>query len=103
FSGVGKTEPEIRYAIENQIHSFNCESEAEIELISRVAFSLERRASIAIRVNPDVDALTHPYISTGLREHKFGIDISAAEAVYRRAAALPGVAVEGVSCHIGSQ
>lgn len=103
FSGVGKTETEIRYAIENGIHSFNCESESEIELISRVAVSLGRRASIAIRVNPDVDALTHPYISTGLREHKFGIDIAAAEAVYRRAAALPGIAVEGVSCHIGSQ
>jgi diaminopimelate decarboxylase len=103
FSGVGKTEPEIRYGLENGIHSFNCESEAEIETISRVAVELGRRACIAIRVNPDVDAITHPYISTGLREHKFGVDIHAAESIYRHAVTLPGIAVEGVSCHIGSQ
>lgn len=103
FSGVGKTEAEIRFALEHRIHSFNCESEAEIALISRVASGLRRTASIAIRVNPDVDALTHPYISTGLHEHKFGIDMEAAEKIYERAAALSGISLEGVSCHIGSQ
>ena len=103
FSGVGKTEAEIRFALEQQIHSFNCESEAEIGLISRIAVELGRTAAIAIRVNPDVDAITHPYISTGLREHKFGVDIGAAETIYARVAGLPGLSVEGVSCHIGSQ
>ena len=72
-------------------------------MISRHAVSLGRSASIALRVNPDVDAVTHPYISTGLREHKFGVDINAAEDLYARAAQLPGIAAEGVSCHIGSQ
>lgn len=103
FSGVGKTQPEIRFALERGIHSFNCESEAEIELISRTATSLQRTASVAVRVNPDVDPATHPYISTGLREHKFGIDIAGAEAIYHRASSLPGIACDGVSCHIGSQ
>jgi diaminopimelate decarboxylase len=103
FSGVGKSEDEIRYALEQGIHSFNCESEAEIEILSSVAAALRKSASIALRVNPDVDAATHPYISTGLREHKFGIDISAAPAVYQRAARLPNIRIEGVSCHIGSQ
>ncbi len=103
FSGVGKTESEIRFALETGIHSFNCESESEIQLISCVAVSLGCTASIAIRVNPDVDAITHPYISTGLREHKFGISIDAAEAIYNRAAQLPRIVAEGVSCHIGSQ
>ena len=103
FSGVGKTADEIRFAIDKHIHSFNCESEAEIELISHLAAAAGRNVSIAVRVNPDVDASTHPYISTGLREHKFGIDISVAEAVYARAAKLPGIVPNGVSCHIGSQ
>ncbi|HEX4770978.1 MAG TPA: diaminopimelate decarboxylase [Bryobacteraceae bacterium] len=103
FSGVGKTEEEIRFALEHRIHSFNCESEAEISLISRIATDLGCTASIAIRVNPDVDATTHPYISTGLREHKFGIDIDRAEDLYLSASLLSGVAAEGVSCHIGSQ
>jgi diaminopimelate decarboxylase len=103
FSGVGKTAAEIRFALEKGIRGFNCESEHEIETISQIAVSLNRTASIAIRVNPDVNAITHPYISTGLREHKFGIDIAAAEAVYQRAAKLPGIVLEGVSCHIGSQ
>lgn len=103
FSGVGKTESEIRFALEKKIHSFNCESEAEIGLISRLAVKLDQKAAIAIRVNPDVDAITHPYISTGLREHKFGVDIGVAEELYARAAQLPGIAIEGVSCHIGSQ
>lgn len=103
FSGVGKTPDEIRFAIEKHIHSFNCESEAEIELISRIACSMGRKVSIAVRVNPDVNASTHPYVSTGLREHKFGIDIAVAETVYARAAKLPGLVLNGVSCHIGSQ
>lgn len=103
FSGVGKTDAEIRFALENRIHSFNCESEAEIALISRIASALGRPAAIAIRVNPDVDATTHPYISTGLREHKFGVDIESVEEIYTRAAQLPGISIEGVSCHIGSQ
>ncbi|MBV9265365.1 MAG: diaminopimelate decarboxylase [Acidobacteriaceae bacterium] len=103
FSGVGKTAAEIRYALEQNIHSFNCESETEIELISTIAASSGQTACIAIRVNPDVDAVTHPYISTGLREHKFGIDIARAEEIYARVARLPGIEVNGVSCHIGSQ
>ncbi len=103
FSGVGKTEPEIRFALEQGIHSFNCESEPEIELLSRVAAAMGKLASIGIRVNPDVDATTHPYISTGLREHKFGIDIGRAEQIYLRAGRLEGIKPEGVSCHIGSQ
>ncbi len=103
FSGVGKTESEIEYALREGIHSFNCESETELDLISRVAVSLNRTASVALRVNPDVNAITHPYISTGLREHKFGIDINVAEDLYIRASRLPGIAAEGVSCHIGSQ
>lgn len=103
FSGVGKTRAEIDYALDQGIYHFNCESESEIALISSLASRLGKTASIAIRVNPDVDAATHPYISTGLKEHKFGIDIAEVEAVYQRAAALPGISLEGVSCHIGSQ
>ena len=103
FSGVGKTEQDIEYALQSGIHSFNCESEIEIETISRIARQCGKTASIALRVNPDVDAATHPYISTGLREHKFGVDINAAEAIYERVSQFPGIRAEGVSCHIGSQ
>lgn len=103
FSGVGKTETEMRFALDAGIHSFNCESEEEIETLSRIAVEMGRTASIAIRVNPDVNAVTHPYISTGLQEHKFGVGIGQAREIYWRAAKLPGIAVEGVSCHIGSQ
>ncbi len=103
FSGVGKTDDEIRYGLDQKIHSFNCESETEINSISRIASSMGVSASIAVRVNPDVDAKTYPYLSTGMREHKFGIDIDVAEDIYRRAADLPGIVVDGVSCHIGSQ
>jgi diaminopimelate decarboxylase len=103
FSGVGKTEEEIRFALEEGIHSFNCESEWELEQISKIAVALGRTATIAIRVNPDVNASTHPYISTGLREHKFGIDMREAERIYVHAMKLKGIRPEGVSCHIGSQ
>jgi diaminopimelate decarboxylase len=103
FSGVGKTPGEIRFALEKEIHSFNCESDAELGQVSRAAVALGRIASVSVRVNPDVNAVTHPYISTGLREHKFGVDIHAVEDLYRRAASLPGILPEGVSCHIGSQ
>ena len=103
FSGVGKTREEVEYALDSGIHSFNCESEAELALIDSIASRLGKKARIAIRVNPHVDAQTHPYISTGLRDHKFGIDISVVEAVYEKAAALGHLIPEGVSCHIGSQ
>jgi diaminopimelate decarboxylase len=103
FSGVGKTAHEIEYAIESGIFSFNCESEPEIALIDEIAGKRGCRARVAVRVNPDVDASTHPYISTGLREHKFGVDISEVEDVYRRAMTLRNIVLEGVSCHIGSQ
>ncbi len=103
FSGVGKTPEEIEAALQAGIHSFNCESEAELLLLSSLAQRMGRTARAAIRVNPDVDAATHPYISTGLKRHKFGIDIAGAEDLYARAAALPGLALEGASCHIGSQ
>jgi diaminopimelate decarboxylase len=103
FSGVGKTAAEIEYALEQGIHGFNCESEAELALIDTLASRLGVTAPVAIRVNPDVDAATHPYISTGLREHKFGIDMEVVEEVYTSALALPNLRLEGVSCHIGSQ
>jgi len=103
FSGVGKTPEEIDYALGRGIFSFNCESEAELELIDRLSGKRGVRARIAVRVNPDVDAFTHPYISTGLREHKFGVDISEVEAVYSRARSLRHVDLDAVSCHIGSQ
>jgi diaminopimelate decarboxylase len=103
FAGVGKTAEEIEYALSNKIHMFSCESEAELELIDGLAQRHGVTARVGLRVNPDVDAATHPYISTGLREHKFGVDISEVEAVYARAKNLHNLALEGVSCHIGSQ
>ncbi len=103
FSGVGKTADEVDFALAKGIHSFNCESEAELMLIDALAARHGRKAAVALRVNPDVDAATHPYISTGLREHKFGIDIGEAPAVYDRARALAHLDLRGVSCHIGSQ
>jgi diaminopimelate decarboxylase len=103
FSGVGKTAAEIEYALESRIHSFNCESEAELALIDSLACRRGVKARVAVRVNPDVDASTHPYISTGLSQHKFGIDISQVEGVYDRATLLGGIELDGVSCHIGSQ
>ena len=103
FSGVGKLEAEMRRALELGIRCFNVESSAELEVLNRVAGEVGRRAPVSLRVNPDVDAQTHPYISTGLKENKFGIDIREAEAVYQRAASLPNLEVVGVDCHIGSQ
>jgi diaminopimelate decarboxylase len=103
FSGVGKTAGEVDYALQSGIHMFNCESEPELALIDALAARRGVKAGFAVRVNPDVDASTHPYISTGLREHKFGIDIADAEAVYERARDLPNLVAAGVSCHIGSQ
>jgi diaminopimelate decarboxylase len=103
FSGVGKTEAEIARALDVGIFCFNVESEAELELISAVASRLNKVAHISLRVNPDVDAQTHPYISTGLKENKFGIDIKRASVVYARAKSLPGILIKGVDCHIGSQ
>src|SRR5690242_17996776 len=88
FSGVGKTAAEVEYALANGIHSFNCESETELALIDSLAARRGVKAGFAIRVNPDVDASTHPYISTGLSQHKFGIAIDEAAAVYSRARAL---------------
>ena len=103
FSGVGKTADEVGYALDHGIFTFNCESEPELELINAVAEGRGVEARVGIRVNPDVDASTHPYISTGLRQHKFGIDISEVEDVYARAMALKNLKLESVSCHIGSQ
>ena len=102
FSGVGKSEAEIALALEKGIGCINLESEAELERVDRVARQLGRRAPIAFRVNPDIDARTHPYISTGLRENKFGVAHGDAERLYRLAASLPGVEVVGIGCHIGS-
>lgn len=103
FSGVGKTAAEMTRALEVGVHCFNVESEAELDLLNQVAAGLGRRAKISLRVNPDVDPKTHPYISTGLKENKFGIDIRQAPAVYGRAAAMAGIEIAGVDCHIGSQ
>ncbi len=103
FSGVGKTAGEVEYALEQGIHAFNCESEAELALIDAIAARRGVTAGFAIRVNPDVNAATHPYISTGLSQHKFGIDIAEAASVYERSRAFRNLRAEGVSCHIGSQ
>jgi diaminopimelate decarboxylase len=103
FSGVGKTAPEIDAALKAGIYVFNCESEPELALIDALAHRLGIQARVAMRVNPDVDAATHAYISTGRLAHKFGIDISDAEAVYERALQYENLLIEGVSCHIGSQ
>ena len=103
FSGVGKTATEMRRALAVGIRCFNVESEAELILLNEVAGDMGVKAPVSIRVNPDVDAKTHPYISTGLKENKFGIDISLAPDVYARASKMPNLKVEGVDCHIGSQ
>ena len=103
FSGVGKTRAEMRQALEAGIGCFNVESEAELEVLSEVAQAMGLRAPISIRVNPNVDAKTHPYISTGLKGNKFGIAHERTLDTYRRAAQLPGLRVVGIDCHIGSQ
>ena len=103
FSGLGKQEVEIARALEVGIACFNAESDTEIDRINAVAQRLGKVAPISLRVNPDVDAQTHPYISTGLKENKFGIDINTAPSVYWRAQKLPGLRIVGIDCHIGSQ
>ncbi|MCB1802919.1 MAG: diaminopimelate decarboxylase, partial [Gammaproteobacteria bacterium] len=103
FSGVGKQAGEMRRALEVGIRCFNIESAAELERLNEVAGNMGRVAPVALRVNPDVDAQTHPYISTGLRENKFGVAIDEAVALYQRAQNLPHIHVSGVDCHIGSQ
>ncbi|MFT7300753.1 MAG: diaminopimelate decarboxylase [Porticoccus sp.] len=103
FSGVGKQSAEMERALDVGIHCFNVESEAELDVLNRVARACGKIADISLRVNPDVDANTHPYISTGLRDNKFGIDIHRAPEVYRRAKAMDHLNIIGVDCHIGSQ
>ena len=103
FAGVGKTEEEIAYALKEGILMFNVESQAELDHISAVAVRMGTRAPVALRVNPDVDPKTHPYISTGMKKSKFGIPVEVAVAEYRRAATLPGIRIVGIHQHIGSQ
>lgn len=103
FSGVGKSADEIAYALDKKIYCFNVESPAELDRINEIALVKQCKAPISLRVNPDVDAGTHPYISTGLKENKFGINIEDAEALYCYAATLPGLEIKGIDCHIGSQ
>jgi diaminopimelate decarboxylase len=103
YSGVGKKASEMDEALASDILMFNIESEAELDLLAKRAQALGRRARIALRVNPDVDPLTHPYISTGLRKSKFGIDVEKSVALYRKALDMNGIESVGVDCHIGSQ
>ena len=103
FSGVGKTREEMVFALKTGILCFNIESAPELERLNEVAGSLGVRAPISLRVNPNVDAKTHPYISTGLKENKFGVAYDDALSIYRRAASLPHIDVTGIDCHIGSQ
>ena len=103
FSGVGKTRGEMRQALQAGVRCFNVESVGELDRLNEVALSLGQQAPVSLRVNPDVDAGTHPYISTGLKGNKFGIAHDEALAAYRHAASLPGLRVVGIDCHIGSQ
>jgi diaminopimelate decarboxylase len=103
FSGVGKTVAEIRLALSHDILCFNVESAAELDRLAEIAHSMGKIARISLRVNPEVDPGTHPYISTGLKENKFGVPFDTALALYRKAATLPSLKVMGVDCHIGSQ
>jgi len=102
FSGVGKSEAELRFALEKNIGCINVESESELSRVNALAGQIGRRAPIALRVNPDIDAKTHPYISTGLRDTKFGVAHADAERLYRKASAMKSVEVIGIGCHIGS-
>lgn len=103
FAGVGKTADEIRYALDAGILFFNVESSAELELIHTIAGEANRQARVSIRANPDVDPQTHPYISTGMQKHKFGVSLPEARELYRKARQLPNIEVVGVQCHLGSQ
>lgn len=103
FSGVGKSADEITFALEQNIRCFNIESEEELERINHIASAANVQAAVSFRVNPDVDAKTHPYISTGLKDNKFGIPIDQAEKIYLKASAMTGIRVVGIDCHIGSQ
>src|SRR6267143_215953 len=103
FAGVGKSQEEIEYALEQRVLSFNVESEAELVYIDRIARGKHMRAPIALRINPDVDAGTHRYVSTGRSENKFGITLDRVSEIYERAAAMPNIAIRGVQMHIGSQ
>ena len=103
FSGVGKTPAEMRQALSAGIGCFNVESVAELEVLNTVALDMDTQAHISLRVNPNVDAMTHPYISTGLKDNKFGIAHEDTLATYQHAAQLPGLKVQGIDCHIGSQ
>jgi len=103
FAGVGKSREEIEYALEQGVYSFNIESEAELDYINQIASAKNQRAPIALRVNPDVEAQTHQYISTGKSENKFGIALERAAPVYERASKMPAIIVRGVQMHIGSQ
>jgi diaminopimelate decarboxylase len=103
FSGVGKSEEEMRQALAAGIQCFNVESESELARLERVAAETGTTAAISLRINPDIDPRTHPYIATGLKESKFGVPYDEALALYRRARALPHISIAGVGCHIGSQ
>lgn len=103
FSGVGKTEAEMRAALAANIFCFNVESASELERLNAVAGAVGKIAPVSVRINPDVDAKTHPYISTGLKNNKFGVAYEDAFTLYQRAAVMPNIAVHGVDCHIGSQ
>ena len=103
FSGVGKKRSEIQRALEVGIHCFNVESDSELNLVQEVANSINEIAPISFRVNPDVDAKTHPYISTGLKTNKFGVEINQAIALYQKAALMTNIKIIGIDCHIGSQ
>ncbi|TMA29078.1 MAG: diaminopimelate decarboxylase [Deltaproteobacteria bacterium] len=103
FSGVGKREEEMEAALQARIHQFNCESEEELEQLSRVASRARKVAPVALRVNPEVDARTHPYVATALASSKFGVPAGRVRKAYRLAASLPGLKVVGLACHIGSQ
>ncbi|OGI43667.1 MAG: diaminopimelate decarboxylase [Candidatus Muproteobacteria bacterium RBG_16_64_11] len=103
FSGIGKGAEELRRALQAGIHCFNVESAGELERLNEIAGAMGRPAPVSLRVNPDVDAKTHPYIATGLKDSKFGVPMNEAHALYRHASALPHIRVVGVDCHIGSQ
>ncbi len=103
FSGVGKQIDEMQMALQVGIHCFNVESEQELEILNEVAGDMNKKATISFRVNPDVDAKTHPYISTGLKENKFGISFDDAERIYVKASKMENIEIKGIDCHIGSQ